>query len=215
MGFAHPGAIPALPDAIEALALSGDVEYASKLLERLERQATAVGGEWAPASAERSRAIVLLAQGDAATAGALLGRAASTFQELGYRPDAARAVLLQGRALLRSGKRSAAAEALADARARFAEIGAALWEARAAWDLDRAAPGRTAGELTPTESRVARLVADGMKNREISQALLMSVATVEAHLTRIYRKLGIRSRSELTRLVAEDRLVLRAPHDPR
>ena len=57
--------------------------------------------------------------------------------------------------------------------------------------------------LTPAERRVAALVADGRRNREIAQALFMSVATVEAHLTRIYRKLEIGSRSELTRLVAD------------
>jgi DNA-binding CsgD family transcriptional regulator len=50
---------------------------------------------------------------------------------------------------------------------------------------------------------VVELVATGMTNRETGQALFMSVATVEAHLTRIYRKLGIRSRSELARLVAD------------
>jgi DNA-binding NarL/FixJ family response regulator len=57
--------------------------------------------------------------------------------------------------------------------------------------------------LTPTEKRVAGLVAKGLKNREIAETLFLSVATVEAHLTRIYRKLDIRSRSELARLVAE------------
>ncbi|HKP19386.1 MAG TPA: helix-turn-helix transcriptional regulator, partial [Gaiellaceae bacterium] len=85
-------------------------------------------------------------------------------------------------------------------------IGAPLWEARAAEELDRAAPGRAAGELTPTERRVVTLVVQGARNREIAAALFMSVATVEAHLTRIYRKLDIRSRSELARLVADGRL---------
>jgi DNA-binding CsgD family transcriptional regulator len=74
---------------------------------------------------------------------------------------------------------------------------------RAAEELERAAPGRAGGELTATERRVAALVAEGRKNREIAQALFMSVATVEAHLTRIYRKLDLRSRSELARLVAD------------
>jgi DNA-binding NarL/FixJ family response regulator len=82
-------------------------------------------------------------------------------------------------------------------------MGAALWEARAAESLERASPGRAAGGLTDAESRIAALVAEGMKNREIGQTLFMSVATVEAHLTRIYRKLGIRSRSELARRVAD------------
>jgi DNA-binding CsgD family transcriptional regulator len=82
-------------------------------------------------------------------------------------------------------------------------MGAVLWRARTVEELDRSAPGRAAGTLTATERRVAALVANGAKNRQIAEALFVSVPTVEAHLTRIYRKLDIRSRSELTRLVAE------------
>ncbi len=55
------------------------------------------------------------------------------------------------------------------------------------------------GELTPQERRVAMLVADGATNRETAAALFMSPKTVEVHLTRIYRKLGVRSRTELAR----------------
>jgi DNA-binding NarL/FixJ family response regulator len=93
---------------------------------------------------------------------------------------------------------------LADARRRLAEMGAALWEARAAEELDRAAPGRAAGALTAVEQRVAALVAEGKKNREIGETLFVSVATVEAHLTRIYRKLGLRSRTELARWMLDN-----------
>ena len=60
------------------------------------------------------------------------------------------------------------------------------------------APG---GGLTATEQRVADLVVLGRRNREIAGELFVSVATVEAHLTRIYRKLGVRSRTELTRVL--------------
>ena len=66
------------------------------------------------------------------------------------------------------------------------------------------APARLSGELTATEVRVADLVALGRRNREIAGELFMSVATVEAHLTRIYRKLGVRSRTELSRQVRPD-----------
>ena len=82
-------------------------------------------------------------------------------------------------------------------------MGAALWEARVVDELERAAPGRAKGELTPAERRIAELVAQGKKNREIGAALFMSVGTVEAHLTRTYRKLGIRSRSELAGRIAD------------
>jgi DNA-binding NarL/FixJ family response regulator len=213
MGYAHPGAFPVLPDAVEALVAAGDVDAAGMLLERLEREAASVQSAWALAAAERCGGLLLLARGDAEAAVPALESAGAAFAGLGYRPDAARALLLQGRALLRSGRRSAAAESLSEARDRFAAMGAALWAARAAGDLERAAPGRAAGELTATESRIAGLVAEGRKNREIGETLYMSVATVEAHLTRIYRKLGIRSRSELTRLVAGGSVTLAAGED--
>jgi DNA-binding CsgD family transcriptional regulator len=206
MGFEHPAAFPVLPDAIEALACSGDLDAAGALTARLERQATAAGSRWALAALERARGVVLLARGEADVALAPLERAAAAFGQLGYRPDCARAVLLRGRALLRGGQRVPAADALADARRRFADMGAALWEARAASELERAAPGRSTGALTPAERRIAALVAQGSRNREIAQALFMSTATVEGHLTRTYRKLGIRSRSELVRLVSEGRV---------
>jgi DNA-binding CsgD family transcriptional regulator len=127
--------------------------------------------------------------------------AANEFDALGFRPDAARSLLGAGSALLRAGQPSAALDALTDARDRFAGFPAELWERRTVEQLERAAPGQSQGELTRTERRVAALVAQGMRNREIAASLFMSVPTVEAHLTRTYRKLGIRSRTELARLV--------------
>jgi ATP/maltotriose-dependent transcriptional regulator MalT len=206
MGYANPGAFPVLPDAVEALAASGDPVRAAELLERLHLEAEAVDSPWARAAAHRARGALGLFGGDPDGAVESLAEATSSFDALGFRPDAARALLLQGRALLRAGHRTRAAEVLAEARERFAGMGAALWEARATEDLERASPGRTAGDLTPAEGRVAALVARGMRNREIAGELFMSVATVEAHLTRTYRKLGIRSRSELARLVADGSL---------
>lgn len=214
MGFRHPGAIPALPDGVEALALHGDLDAARGLLERLERQAAAVDSAWVDAATDRAAGALLLASGDPGAA-ALLEGAASAFRALGFRPDAARAELLRGRACLRNGRRTTAGEVLHEARSAFLEMGAPLWAARAEEELDRVAPGRTTGELTPTERRVAALVAEGRKNREVAQALFMSIATVEAHLTRMYRKLQIRSRSDLTRLVIDGTVVLHDadPHD--
>ena len=208
MGFAHPGAIPALPDAIEALALAGDRDQAGALLEQLEDQAGRAGGAWTLAALGRARGIVSYARGEADAAVELLDAAVSAFAALGFRPDSARALLLEGRALVRAGRRTAAADAFAQARIAFAGMGAALWEARAAEHLERAAPGRVAGELTPAESRIAALVTQGATNREIGETLFMSVASVEAHLTRTYRKLDIGSRSELTRLVADGSVTL-------
>jgi DNA-binding NarL/FixJ family response regulator len=87
-------------------------------------------------------------------------------------------------------------------------MGAASWAALVVHDLERVAPGRAEGELTSTEQRVAALVAEGMRNKEIAGAMYVSIATVEAHLTRIYRKLGIRSRNELVRMMVDGDLEL-------
>ncbi len=203
MGFAHPGALPILPDAVEALALSGDLAAAESLLRLLERQAESLDTAWVRAAAARSRGAILVARGRGESALPLLRNAAESFDRLGHRPDAARAVLWCGRAYRLSRQRTSAAGAVADARARFAAMGARLWESRAAEELERVSPGAASGMLTTAERQVAALVAAGRRNREIGQALYMSVAAVEAHLTRIYRKLGIRSRSELAGLVGD------------
>ncbi len=211
MGIRHPAAIPAVPDAVEALAAAGDLASAGAMLERLEADARLMESRWVDAVTERARGMLALGRGRSDLAADMEARAAGAFDELGFAADAARAVLGRGRALLRDGQRSQAAEVLADARDRFAKMGARLWEARAIEELERVAPGRAAGELTPTEARVAQLIAEGMRNKEIGAALFISVATVEAHLTRIYRKLGIRSRTELARLVVDGELDLAAP----
>lgn len=203
IGVGNPGAYPILPDAVEACVRAGDLAEARTLLERLERQAASVDSTWAHAAVDRCRGLLLLAEGSTDPAASLLEASARRFEALGFVPDAARARLGHGRALLRGGKRLLAAEAFVGARDRFVAMGATLWAARVEEELDRVAPGRVAGELTQAERRVVGLVADGRRNREIAQELFMSVASVEAHLTRVYRKLDIRSRSELARLVAQ------------
>ena len=86
----------------------------------------------------------------------------------------------------------------------FAGLGAPLWLERAEDELRRASPRpRRDSELTSAERRVARLVAEGRTNREVASELFVTSATVEAHLTRIYRKLGIRSWTALALAVAD------------
>jgi DNA-binding CsgD family transcriptional regulator len=84
------------------------------------------------------------------------------------------------------------------AQAVFQGLGAGGWAARAADEIRRGGlhpAGRE--ELTPTEERVAKLVAAGRTNREIASALFITVKAVEGNLTRIYAKLEVRSRTEL------------------
>jgi DNA-binding CsgD family transcriptional regulator len=168
--------------------------------DEMERRAAAVDEPWVTAAAVRGRGLAAFAAGDA-DAVPRLGEAAAIFDELGYRLDAARALLLQAKALRRAGLRRRSAEALADAQARFRALGTEPWEAQTEAEIRRVAPTRETTDLTPTESRVVALVAAGRRNREIAGELNISVATVEAHLTRIYRKLQVRSRTELVTVV--------------
>jgi DNA-binding NarL/FixJ family response regulator len=97
-------------------------------------------------------------------------------------------------------KRSAARGTLTEALASFEELGAALWVATVRAELARIG-GRSPGgwELTPTEQRVAELVGDGLTNREVAARLHLTQKTIEFHLRNVFRKLGVRSRTELAR----------------
>ncbi len=201
-GLRHPGSIPLLPEAVEAAVAVGRGDVASQLFDELVDNAKSLGEPWVDAAVVRARGLVELHAGDASSF-EHFELAASQFDSLGYRLDAARAMLMQGRALRRLGRRRAAASVLADAKRRFEDMGASAWRVQVTEELDRVAPGRGSDELTPTESKVAALVADGRRNREIADDLFVSVSTVEAHLTRIYRKLGIRSRTELAQHIAD------------
>ena len=95
--------------------------------------------------------------------------------------------------------RRAARERLGEAETLFDDMGAQIWRDRARRELGRIS-GRAAGsrdELTPTERQIAELVATGKTNRDVAAELFVTVRTVEANLTRIYSKLGVRSRGEL------------------
>ena len=82
----------------------------------------------------------------------------------------------------------------------FEELGSPLWAEHARTELARAGlRRREPDELNETERRVAELAAEGLSNQEIAQRAFLSVKTVEANLTRVYRKLGIRSRAGLAR----------------
>jgi DNA-binding NarL/FixJ family response regulator len=130
--------------------------------------------------------------------------AAAEFQELGFPLDRARALLAAGAARRRAGQRRRAAEALHRAAEILTELGAPLWLERAEDELRRASPRpRRDRELTSAERRVAALVTAGQTNREVAAQLFTTIATVEAHLTRIYRKVGVRSRTQLARAVAD------------
>jgi hypothetical protein len=169
-GIVHPAPYPVLPDAVEAHARSGDVRRAEEPLARLEERAEAVQSPWVSAVTLRARGLVHLASGDPEGGLEPLSEAASALDGLGFRPDAARAVMARGHVLVRAGHRLAAADAFVEARDRFLGMGAGPWAARAAAELERVAPGRSTGDLTATETRVALLVAEGLKTERSRRA---------------------------------------------
>ena len=131
----------------------------------------------------------------------VLAQAAAAYRALGLGFDAARTLLFLGRAQRRFKKRAAARRSLEQARSGFEALGCPGWAQAAAAELDRVSGRRAApaGGLTPSEQRVADLVAAGLSNKQVAEQLFVSVYTVEAHLSRVYAKLGIRSRTQLAR----------------
>src|SRR6266498_3725815 len=143
-------------------------------------------------------ALVELGQLDQAAALAELERSLAEHNRLGWPFERARTLLALGVVLRRGKQKRAARQTLAQALALFDGLGARLWSAKTTAELARIG-GRAAGTgaLTPTERRVAELVAEGRTNREVADLLFLSAKTVAAHLTSAYAKLGVRSRTEL------------------
>jgi len=121
--------------------------------------------------------------------------------------ERARTELAWGEQLRRSGRRTEARERLNRALQIFDRLGAAPWAERARGELRASGQSvltpeqRAEDALTPQELQVAAIVAGGATNREAAAALFLSVKTIEFHLGHVYRKLGIRSRTELARVV--------------
>jgi DNA-binding CsgD family transcriptional regulator len=198
-GIREPGLFPYVPDDVEALVALGDLEAARALTDRLEERGRALDRPLALATATRCRALIAAALGD--LPGALAHAEASLeYHARAPQPfDLARTRLVHGEILRRMKQKAGARSALVEALHVFEGIGARLWVERARRELSRIG-GRppTPDTLTETEAQVAELVAGGATNREAAAALFMSVHTVESNLKRIYRKLGVRSRTELS-----------------
>ncbi|MFI9811826.1 ATP-binding protein [Saccharothrix variisporea] len=192
-------------DLVEVTAELGLVAEAQALLADLELRRDRAPRPWITAVAARSAALVRMACGDVAGAQAALDSA----PDLPMPFEQARTDLVRGRVLRRRKEKLAAREALLAARAEFDRLGASRWVGEADTELGRLGLRRDDEHgLTATELHVARLVAAGLSNREVAAAAYVTTKTVEAHLSRIYRKTGVRSRRELSRLA-----FLREPPD--
>ena len=189
------------PDAAEAFVLAGDLAAARAVQVELESRGRALGRKWAVATGLRCRGLIAAAEGRPEVALAALAEAVELHAEVPQPFDRARTLLVLGSTQRRFKQRAEARVSLEAALAVFEELGAALWAERARAEIARLG-GRRArdrDELTETEQRIAELAAGGRSNREIAGELFVSERTVESNLTRAYRKLGVRSRTELAR----------------
>lgn len=204
VGLKSPTVIPYRADHIEALIRAGDEAAAREVTERFEADVERSGSRWAAGTCARVKALLPNAGEEADF---LFG---TSVQILAAHPfDLARTQLLWGEALRQRRELSASREQLNAAAATFDRLEAISWAERARREL-RATGARTPrakppvmAELTSQEMQVAMTVADGNTNRETANRLFMSSKTVEHHLSAVYRKLGLRSRAELVRLVAD------------
>ena len=194
----EPGAFLSEEDAIEALIGAGRIEEAEARLEAWEELGREIERPRVLATAARARGLLAADRGD------LDGAIASLEEALGHH-DGFPVPIERGRTLVALGSRIQASRATPQ-RSRdpeggagvFEQIGARIWADRARAELGRLGGRAPSGdELTPTERRVAELVAEGRTNKDVAAALFVTVRTVESNLTRVYGKLGVRSRTEL------------------
>jgi DNA-binding NarL/FixJ family response regulator len=202
-GIGDPVVCAHAADFVEALLGAGELAEAHEVLGRLTEQADRCGGRWARAAAARCHALVLAADARLDEASAAAERALALFEGLPMPFERARAEFVLGQVHRRRREKRLAREALTRALVLFEELATPVWADRARAELARIPQRRVSTGLTPTEETIARLAADGLTNREIADRTFVSPKTVEVNLTRIYRKLGVRSRAALAGRLAE------------
>ena len=210
-GLLEPAVVLWAGDLIEACVRGARLAEAEKAIDRLESEAERTGRAWAHAVAARGRGLTAADQDvddRFERAFEYHGRAEQPFER-------ARTELCLGERLRRGRRAVEARVHLSNALRTFERLGARPWAGRARRELtatgDRSTPQREherRADLTPQELRVALQVAEGKTNNEVASALFVTPKTIEAHLGRIYRKLGVRSRSELTRRLISEGLAL-------
>jgi DNA-binding CsgD family transcriptional regulator len=181
----------------EALLEVGRTDDAVALLDAWEPDARRLGRDRELAHVTRCRGLVAAARGDVDLALTTLEEALDAVDAVGDPVGRARALLALGVTRRRARQKRSAREALEAALAAFEQLGDAPWAARVRAELGKIGGRSREVGLTAAERRVAALVAEGKTNREVAAALVLGERTVETHLTHVYAKLGVRSRTEL------------------
>jgi DNA-binding CsgD family transcriptional regulator len=204
-GIREPALCRFLPDEIEALTRLGEFSTAESLLSLFEARSAQLERSWGIATAGRCRGLLLAARGDLTDGEAALEAGLEAQKRLAMPFEEARTLLAAGEVHRRQRHKRKALALLQAALTIFEQLGAPRWQRRVTEELARlgtpAAPSGNGPVLTAAEQRVADLVAAGHTNPEIAAELFMGLRTVEAHLSRVYRKLGVRSRTELCRML--------------
>jgi len=201
----EPGYWP-WPDLLaNALVLDGQLAEADTFLQPHEQRARARGHRSARARLGYARGRLHGALGDIHAARRSFEESLELLQGLPLRYDTARVNFAYGQTLRRAGKRRLADAVIGTARELYLSLGAHTYVARCdrelkAGGLHQVRGSRDDVDLTPQEEAVTALVAQGFSNREVAAELYVSPKTVQYHLTRVYAKLGVRSRSELAAL---------------
>lgn len=202
-GIGEPAAMRYLADDIEALIDLGQLESAEDHLRWLEGAARRLDRPSALAAAGRCRGLILAVRGETAAAIDVLRGAEAEHERVSMPFDRARTLLVLGRIARRSKSKRIGREALEQALAIFEGLGASIWAATARVELARIAGRRPSdGRLTPTEWRVASLLAEGRSTKQVAATLFVTSKTVETYTSRIYGKLGVHSRTALARSLA-------------
>ena len=189
-------------DYAEALLGLGRLDEAAALVDAWEEEAARLGREAFLAEMRRCRGLVAAARGDVEDALAELAQAVEQHESVGDEFGRARALLALGIVRRRARQKRASREALAAALESFETSGADGWAEKTRAELGRIGGRTRIDGLTPAEGRIAALVAEGHTNREVAAALFLTEQTVATALTRVYRKVGVRSRTELARRLA-------------
>jgi len=207
MGLVNPTLMPWVADLAEACLRTGAREEAVAVADWLRERDIATGLAWPAAAHARCRVMLARSAEEAADWLAVAERVHAD-KEMAF--EAARTRLVAGEVLRRFRRPSAAREPLLLAQRTFTALGAVPWAVRA--EAEVAATGHRSAVhgdepppvalLTPQELQVARAIGEGLSNVEAAASLFLSRKTIEAHLTRVYRKLGVRSRSDLARCLA-------------
>ncbi|MFI5882734.1 AAA family ATPase [Streptomyces sp. NPDC051554] len=206
MSAADPPLLHWYSDLAEALVVLGETDAAGAVIDEARRRVSVDAPGSVLAALERAEGLREAGLGRAKEGAVRLRTAVDRLRQLPLPVDLVRTLIALGAVERRARHRNAARTALGEAWETATRIGAVPLAARAGDELARLEAGDRDGEgrpeLTPTEARVAELVGGGATNREVAAELFISVKTVEGTLSRVYRKVGVRSRTALAHAMA-------------